>query len=114
MAGLRIYLDENVDVRVAEGLRRRGIDARTAAEEGKLGATDAEHLAHAETLGAVLFTHDHHLIELAAEHSRRGLNHSGVLFVDLHRFRLGECIRRLALYAELATPDEMANRVEFV
>jgi hypothetical protein len=66
LARLKIYSDENVDVRVAEGLRRRGED------------------------------------------------HCGVIFVDMHRLRLGECIRRLALYAEVVTAEEMVNRIEFL
>jgi predicted nuclease of predicted toxin-antitoxin system len=111
---LRIYLDENVDVRVAAGLKRRAIDARTAAEESKLGATDVEQLAHATTLRAALVTHDHHFIELAQEKVHGSEPHFGVIFVELQRFGIGECVRRLALYAELVTAEEMMNRVEFL
>jgi len=40
---LKIYTDENVDVRIAEGLRRRGVDAVSAREKGALGINDEEH-----------------------------------------------------------------------
>ena len=35
LARLKIYTDENVDVRVAEGLRRRGVEAVSAYGRGK-------------------------------------------------------------------------------
>ncbi|MBI4481492.1 MAG: DUF5615 family PIN-like protein [Acidobacteria bacterium] len=114
MAGLRIYTDENVDIRVADGLRRRGINARSANEEGKLGLPDEAQFVHAALLKAVIFTHDHRFIEIAIEKSRRGEEHYGVIFVEMHRLRLGECIRRLALYAEVLSIGEMMNRIEFL
>ena len=40
MARLKIYTDENVDVRVAEGLRNRGIKAFSAVEKGLTGVSD--------------------------------------------------------------------------
>ena len=48
MPGLRFYLDENVDVRIADGLRRRGVGASTAHDAGMLGATDAAQLEDAQ------------------------------------------------------------------
>jgi len=103
-----------VDVRVAEGLRRRGVEASTAYDEQKVGVTDEDQLAQAAGLGAVIFTHDPDLIEIAREINRRGDDHRGVIFVDMHRLRLGECIRRLALYADVVLAEEMVNRIEFL
>jgi hypothetical protein len=103
-----------VDVRVAEGLRRRGVEASTAYDEQKVGVTDEDQLAQAAGLGAVIFTHDPDLIEIAREINRRGDDHRGVIFVDTHRLRLGECIRRLALYADVVSAEEMVNRIEFL
>ncbi len=114
MARLRLYTDENVDVRVAPALRGRGIDARSAYEEGLLGSTDEAQLAKAVALRAALFTHDHHLVEIATERSLKGEEHYGVIFVEMHRLRLGESIRRLALYAEVVSFEEMRNRIEFL
>ena len=101
-------------MRVAEGLRRRGIEAVSVYHEGKTGISDQAQLAHASALEAVIFTHDSDLIEIAMEINRRGEDHYGVIFAEMHRLRLGECIRRLALYAEVVTVDEMVNRIEFL
>lgn len=114
MARLRIYTDENVDIRIAEGLRRRSVEAGSAHEQGQLGVTDEAQLAHAASLGAAIFTHDHHLVGLAMEKRMRGDEHCGVIFVEMHRLRLGECIRRLALYAEVLSAEEMMNQIEFL
>ncbi len=85
MARLKIYTDENVDVRVAEGLRRRGVEAVSVYDERKDGIRDEAQLAYAGTHGAVIFTHDPDLIEIATEVNRRGEAHCGVIFVEMHR-----------------------------
>jgi hypothetical protein len=76
--------------------------------------TDEAQFVHAVSLRAAIFTHDHHLIELAAEKRMRGDEHYGVIFVEMHRLRLGECIRRLALYAEVLSAEEMMNHIELL
>jgi len=114
LAKLRIYTDENVDVRVAEGLRSRGIEAFSAIEEGMIGATDREHFAYAFKIQAVIFTHDHHFIEIAKELTKDGKTHYGVIFVDMNRLRVGECVKRLALYTEVLSAEEMKNQIEFL
>jgi hypothetical protein len=114
LARLKIYTDENVDVRVAEGLRRRGVEAFSVYDEGKGGMNDEAQLAQATERAAVLFTHDVDLIEIAAEINDQGEERCGVIFVEMHRLGLGECIQRLALYADVVTAEEMMNRVEFL
>ncbi len=103
-----------MDIRVAEGLRRRGVNATTAVEEGKLGVPDREQFAYAAKVKAVIFTHDPHFIEIANKMKQEGKDHYGVVFVDIHRLSLGECIKQLTLYAELLSPEDMINRVEFL
>ena len=114
MARLRIYIDENVDVRIAEGLRRRGLNAFSAREKGTLGFNDKQHFEKAKELEAVIFTHDPHFIEIAENLVKSGKGHYGLIFGEMHRFSIGECIRRLALYVELVSSEEMLNRIEFL
>jgi hypothetical protein len=99
---------------VAEGLRRRGIHATSAQEEGKLGVDDMAHFVHGVKLRAAIFTHDHHLVQIALEKTARGEDHCGVIFAEMHRLGLGECIKRLALCSEVLSAEEMMNRVEFL
>jgi predicted nuclease of predicted toxin-antitoxin system len=111
---LKLYTDENVDIRVAEGLRRRGIDAFSANEKGMTGATDLEHLNYAFHLKAVIFTHDRHFLEIANEFSKEGKSHYGMIFVSINKLSVGECIKRLALYAEVLSAEDMKNQIEFL
>lgn len=39
MARLKIYTDENVDIRIAEGLKRRGVKAISAHEKDMIGVS---------------------------------------------------------------------------
>ncbi len=114
MARLKIYTDENVDVRVAEGLMRRSITAFSAIERGMIGITDREHFEYALKMRVVIFTHDHNFIEMAKEFVKDGKSHSGVIYVDINKLSVGECIRRLALYAEIFSAEDMENQIEFL
>ena len=114
MARLKIYTDENVDVRVAEGLKKRGIKAWSALEKSMSGAEDIEHILFASKIEAVFFTHDHHFFEIAKQFTKEGKTHYGVLFVEMNTLSVGECIRRLTLYAEIISAEEMKNQIEFL
>ena len=56
-AFIELYLDEDVDVLVAELVRARGFSVTTTRDAGQLGNTDAEqladHLFNEELLGLV-------------------------------------------------------------
>ena len=114
MARLKIYTDENVDIRIAEGLKRRGVKAFSAYEKGMTGSADVEHFKYASYIKAVIFTHDHHFLKIAKELVRGGKNHRGVIFVEMNKLSVGECIKRLAFYAEILSPEEMKNQIEFL
>ena len=114
MTRLKIYTDENVDIRIAEGLKRRGVNAFSAHGKGMTGSTDIEHFKYASAMKAVIFTHDHHFLKIAKELVRGGKNHRGMIFVEMNKLSVGECIRRLTLCAEILSPEEMKNRIEFL
>ena len=47
MGEIRIYTDESVDVAIAHGLQRRGVDTFSARDHDKLRLTDEEQLTFA-------------------------------------------------------------------
>ena len=55
---ISLYLDEDVNVLVADLLKARGFDAITAREAGKLNATDAEQFTYAVSQARTLVTHN--------------------------------------------------------
>ena len=115
MSGLfvELYLDEDVDVLVAEMLRGYGFTAETAREAGKLGLSDAEQLAHASTRRIVLLTHNRVDFErLVGEYFSTGRDHAGVIFAV--RRAPQEVVRRLLLLLDRVSADEMVNQVRYI
>ncbi len=55
---IELYLDEDVDVLVADLLRARGFAATTTRDAGKLQASDAEQMACAVGRQETLLTHN--------------------------------------------------------
>ena len=55
---IELYLDEDVDVLVADLLRARGFVATTTRDAGKLQASDAEQMACAVGRQETLLTHN--------------------------------------------------------
>jgi hypothetical protein len=53
---VRFYLDEDISPKVAEFLRRRGIDAVSAHDIGMAGASDEDQFAEAISRGAAMVT----------------------------------------------------------
>src|SRR6266498_1811198 len=63
---IRFHLDENVDPRIAAGLRLHGIDVTTTSEAGLLAASDLEQLDYIVREGRVIITQDTDFLRLAS------------------------------------------------
>ncbi len=111
---IRIYTDENVSNAIAEGLRRRGIDAQSCQEMRNHGLTDIEQLDYAYKNGFVIFTHDDDFLTLDAKYRSLGKKHRGIIYAHQREYDIGECIKRLELIVEILTPEEINNNVEFL
>jgi hypothetical protein len=100
--------DEHIPNAVAHGLRARGIDASTAGEAGRLGASDAALLDSARTEGRVLITADPDHLRLHAA----GVPHAGILLVPPDA-AIGLLIGGAMLIAEVlsAEGDDQSGRV---
>lgn len=104
------HLDEHVPSAVADGVRRRGIDASTTVDAGLRSATDETHLAYALAQGRVMVTCDRDFLVLAS----RGRSHAGIVYYPYGRYPVGEVIRRLVRVWEQHSAEDMVNRVEFL
>jgi len=77
---VKFYLDEDVSPKIAERLRKKGIDAVSAIESGNLQLSDREQLACAAREGRSLVTRNvRHFIVLAQEAIRRQEAHAGII-----------------------------------
>ena len=109
-AEIRFHLDECVDVAVAEGLRRRGLDVTTSQESGLRGSPDDAQLAFALQEGRVLVTHDSDFLRL----HQQGARHSGICFYPAGAISTGQLIRSLVLVHAVLTPEQMRGCLEFL
>ena len=85
---LKIYTDENVNIAIVEGLKRRGVEAWSAIEKNKLGLSDEEQLMYAIKEGATIFTHDDDFLSMVAESE---VEHCGIIYV--HQEKPGDTAR---------------------
>jgi len=107
---LRFFLDQHVPAAVATGLRRRGVDAITAAEAGRCGFSDRDQLDGASAQRRVVVTFDDDFLMLAGS----GVPHSGVAFAFATKYTVGQFIHVLLLVHDVLTPEDMQNHVEFL
>ncbi len=110
MADVRFYLDENVQIVVAEQLQRRGIMAVTVRSLNFLGDDDPNHLARATAMGCVLCTHDTDYYQLV----RDGAEHAGLVIGQQDQHTIGDWVNGLTLIHAVYTAEEMRNRIEFL
>jgi len=77
---VKFYLDEDLSPKIAQRLRKRGIDAVSAFEVGNLQFSDREQLAYAAGERRCLVTRNaRHFIVLAQEAIRRQAPHAGII-----------------------------------
>jgi len=107
---IAFHLDENMDPKVAAALTRHGVDVTTTVGAGLRTSGDDEQLEYVMRDGRVLVTDDEDFLVIAAS----DVDHSGIVYVDRHRFSIGQKIRGLILIYEVLAPAEIAGRVEYV
>lgn len=106
---IRFYTDEHLPLTVAAGLERRGVDALTVRDAGRLGGDDDSQLRFATEEGRVLVTCDDDFLRLHGAMA----DHAGIVFVPRER-SVSEMIAGLMLVWQVLTPDEMRRHVEFL
>jgi predicted nuclease of predicted toxin-antitoxin system len=82
---IELYLDEDVDVLVADLIRARGFTASTARDVGNLHEDDDEQLAHAADNQLAFVTHNR-----------------------------ADIVRRLLVILNNVTADEMVNQIRYI
>lgn len=107
---IRFHLDENVDPDIALALRRAAIDVMTSQEANLLAKSDIAQLDFARTQSRILITHDDDFLILNSQ----GTNHSGIAYCQKNAKPIGYIIRMLILLYEVATPEEMRGRIEYL
>jgi hypothetical protein len=111
---LAFYMDHHFRASVTHGLRQRNIDVLTALDDGAEKLADDLLLARALKLDRVVVTHDKDFLRLAADWQANRHDFAGIVFATQGSLHVGNAIDYLEFVAQVMTPDEMRNRVEFL
>jgi len=110
---IALYLDEDVDVLVADLIRARGFRTTTTQEAGQLQNSDMAQLAYAVSQQCVLLTHNRVDFEaLAQSYLVAGQTHYGIIIAV--RRSPYESTRRLLRILNQVMAEEMQNQVRYI
>ncbi|MBR8837744.1 MAG: DUF5615 family PIN-like protein [Stigonema ocellatum SAG 48.90 = DSM 106950] len=110
---ISLYLDEDVNVLVAELLKARGFEATIARDVSKLQKSDAEQLADAVSQRQTLLTHNRVDFEALAKLCfATGQMHYGIIFTV--RRPPQQIVQRLLIILNHVTVDDMQNQVRYI
>lgn len=107
-------MDHHVPSAITRGLRQRGIDVLTAEEDQTAQWDDEPLLQRATELGRTIFTEDDDFLAIGHRWQRSGREFAGIVYAHQLRVTIGQAIRDLELVAQVMSPDEMKNRIEFL
>ncbi len=100
---------------VIAGLRARGIDVTSVAEEENEGLEDVDQLEYATAHNRVLCTSNSgDFLRLHTEYLRQGKMHAGIMIITQQRYGVGEQIRRLLRLIAAKSAEDMQNNIEFL
>jgi len=109
-----LYMDVHVPAAITRGLVLRGVDVMTAQLDGTTQLDDSDLLDRATELGRVLFSQDEDLLAEATKRQRSGQPFGGVIYAHQLGITIGRAVNDLEILTEVGTPEDFANRVEFL
>jgi len=107
-------MDVHVRRAITVALLDRGVEVLTAQTDGAAELEDPDLLDRATSLGRVLFSQDEDLLAEATRRQRGGIPFAGVVYAHQLYVTVGRCINDLDLIARVGTPEDLANRVQFL
>ena len=110
---IKLYLDEDGDVLVADLLKAYGFEAVTARGAGLLGSEDDEQLAYAAREGMTVLTHNRvHFEALAVAYFEAGKDHAGIVIAVQRTPH--EIARRMLQLLNHITAGEVRNQLRYI
>ena len=110
---VRLFLDEDFHVALAEALRKRGHDAVHALEEKRLGLADEAQLKFAADAGRALLTFN--VGDFVRLHNRwieKGREHAGIIVSK--QLPVGKALRRVLNLIQKETAESIQGEVRFL
>ncbi len=109
----RLYLDEDIDIVIADLIRSRNFEVTTTNDVGRKGKSDPEQLDYAVSREYVIVTHNRVDFErLAQQYFAENRIHYGII-IAVQRLP-GDVAKRLAEKLNDFTADEMKNQIIYI
>jgi hypothetical protein len=108
------YFDHQVKLAIAKGLRRRGVEAITAFEDGRNQQADESLLERCCELDRVLLTHDTDFLSIVHQWQDAGRDFPGVLFAEQMYVEIGWMTEYLEVVAKAALPNELRGNIMYI
>jgi hypothetical protein len=105
-------MDVHVPAPITRALVARGVDVKTAHEDGTTQLADGPLLDRATALNRVLFTRDQDLLAEARKRQETARSFAGIIYAHQLRVTIGRCIGDLEVIAKVGEPNDLHNRVE--
>ena len=110
---IELYLDEDVDVLLADLARARGFFVTTTVEAGRRGTGDAEQLPYATSRQITLLTHNRVDFEkLAQDYFDAGRTQFGIIIAA--RRPVYDLGKRVLVILNAVTRDEIQNTIRYI
>lgn len=116
MTQLRLYLDEDsMDDDVVKALRVRGVDVRTAGDDGMRGRPDLDQLQWSTAQRRVLYSFNvADFYALHADFLQREEHHAGIILAQQQRHTVGVQLRGVLTLMAARSADDMVNHLVFL
>ena len=113
MTNIKLYLDEDVDVALADAVRRRGYDATTTRDCGNLGIADLAQIDFVRNSGFVILTHNvQDFPRLHYEIIGSDKHHPGLIVAK--KERLTVILRRLLKLLAVRSAEDAQDTLEYL
>lgn len=111
---LQLYMDVHVKAAITEGVRKRGIDALTAQEDGAELLDDISLLQRATAQNRVLFSQDDDLLAIARYKQANGEDFAGLIYGHQLAATIGKYVLDLELVCKVLDAEDMTNQIEYL
>lgn len=111
---IRLYMDHQIPAAITRGLQARQIDVLTAFEDAANEFDDESLLRRATSLSRVIFTQDDDFLAIGHQWQMTNQMFSGIIYAHQLKTTIGQAVRDLELVAQIMTPEEMKDRIEFL
>jgi hypothetical protein len=116
MTLLRLYIDEDsMDEDFISALRVRGVDVRSASDDGMRGASEIDQLRWSTEHGRVLYSFN--VADFYALHTdflTRAEPHAGIILARQQHYAIGDQLRGVLKLVASLSAEEMVNQLNFL